>query len=604
MKRILALPENVAAQIAAGEVIERPASVVKELIENALDAGATRIDVEISGAGTGLIRCRDDGHGIYSDDLAFAVMRHATSKLETVHDLDHIRTLGFRGEALASVASVSRLTVTSRHMDEETGGRIIVEGGDIIAAEAVGAPQGTSVEVANLFYNVPARRKFLKSDSTERRHISNLLMRYAMAYPSVRFSLFVDDRESFRTAGSGDLADVVIDTLGLDIFRDMVEVSPLSSHRPDLPDVSVSGFTTAPRQTRSNRSQIILFVNGRNIQDQRLTYAVVQAYHTLIPQGRYPITVLMIDIAPEELDVNVHPTKAEVRFRAPDAVFAAVQRAVRTAVLQLSEAPAIHNYQRDWDAPQDAPSFQSNVPRVVDPQQLGIDMDIPDAGRRSNQMGPRWFESDEEFVKNIPAGRDGPARPRNLPPMRVVGQVAAAYIVAEGPAGMYLIDQHAAHERIMYEVFMARHEAQEKLVQHTLESVVVELAPVNARFLEDNLDILLDLGFDIEPFGNNSFRVRALPAVLADHDPGDVLYRVMQDIESGDEPGAKDIEDKIVRRVCKTAAVKAGQILSYDEMQGIIRQLERCDNPHTCPHGRPTLIHMSSSDLAREFGRT
>jgi DNA mismatch repair protein MutL len=379
-----------------------------------------------------------------------------------------------------------------------------------------------------------------------------------MAYPAVRFSLHADGRESFRTAGSGDLADVVIDTLGLEIFRDMVEVSPLESHRPDLPSVRVSGFTTTPSQTRSNRSQIILFVNGRNIQDQRLTYAVVQAYHTLIPQGRYPITVLMIDIAPDEVDVNVHPTKAEVRFRAPDAVFAAVQRAVRTAVVQLSEAPAIQpaDYQRHWDAPQDRASFQGgSAPRVVNPQQLGIDLDTPDPGRRGSQIGPRWFESDEEFVKDIPAGRDGPARPRNLPPMRVVGQVAAAYIVAEGPAGMYLIDQHAAHERIMYEVFMARHEAQEKLVQHTLESAIVELSPVNARFLEDHLDVLIDLGFDIEAFGNNSFRVRAVPAVLADHDPSDVLYRVMQDIESGDDPGAKDIEDKIVRRVCKTAAV-------------------------------------------------
>ena len=609
---IRVLSDHVAAQIAAGEVIERPASVVKELIENALDAGATRIEVEIGGAGLDLIRVMDDGYGIPATELSLALLRHATSKLSTVDDLDHIQTLGFRGEALGSIASVARVLLTSHHVDEATGAQIIVEGSQVVDQRVIGIPTGTTVEVRNLFYNVPARRKFLKSETTERRHVANLITNYAMAYPQVRFSMHVDGKESFRTSGSGNLADVIVDTLGIEVFRDMVEILPMDNPRPDLPPIKVYGYTTLPNQTRSNRSQIILFVNGRNVQDQRLSYATVQAYHTLMPQGRYPVTVLMIDLPPDEVDVNVHPTKAEVRFRSPDAIFSAVQRSVRRAVLEQSQTQSISPAQYtasavEWEPttehiliPQAAP-----VPRVVNPQQLGIDLEMADRGRRTNQAAPQQAEQEEEaFLREIPAGREAPRRPRNLPMMRVVGQIAATYIVAEGPAGMYLIDQHAAHERILFEEFMARYTAQERVIQRTLDAAVVELAPINARAMEEYLPVLLNIGFEIESFGVNTYRVRAVPAVLADHDPGDVLRRVLQEAESGDEPGARTIEEKILRRVCKTAAVKAGQILSYDEMQSLLRQLERCEYPLTCPHGRPTMIHMSANDLAREFGRT
>ncbi|HLA45885.1 MAG TPA: DNA mismatch repair endonuclease MutL, partial [Aggregatilineales bacterium] len=492
------LSEVVAAQIAAGEVVERPASVVKELIENSLDAGARRVEIDVSDSSLRLIRISDDGHGIPAQEIELALMRHATSKLQTVDDLSRIRTLGFRGEALGSIASVARVTLTSHADDEETGAQIIVEGGQVIDKRAIGAPPGTTVEVANLFYNVPARRKFLKSESTERKHITNLISRYAMAYPGVRFAMTIEEREAFRTSGSGDLADVIIDTMGIEVFRDMVEVSPVESRRADLQLIEVSGFTTTPAQTRSNRSQIILFANGRTIQDQRLSYAVVQAYHTLIPQGRYPISILMIDMPPEEVDVNVHPTKAEVRFRSPDAVFSAVQHSVRAAVLNLSDTrqvtpPDFTGFNRSWDAPPDllSESFRPTGARVVNPQQLGIDLDTPDAGRRSNQMSSYRDddEDDDAFVQHIPSGNANPQYPRNLPPMRIVGQIAATYIVAEGPAGMYLIDQHAAHERIMYELFMRRHETQaaEKLVQHALESTVVELTAVNMRSVEEYL---------------------------------------------------------------------------------------------------------------------
>ena len=628
---IRVLSDVVAAQIAAGEVVERPASVAKELIENALDAGATSIVVEIEQGGKRLVRVSDDGSGIASDEAELAFERHATSKLQSVDDLNRIATLGFRGEALASISSVSRTTLVTRHRDEPTGLSITVEGGTRQASRSAGAPAGTVVSVENLFFNTPARLKFLKSESTERRHISQLVTRYAMAYPDRRFRLVQEGREQFHSTGSGDLADVLVEVFGLDAFREMLEVTPQPPSRPDLPPVEAYGFTSAPSLTRANRSHIILFVNGRAISDQSLTYAVVQAYHTLIPHGRYPLAALMITMPPEEVDVNVHPTKAEVRFRTPDAVFSAVQRAVRRAV--VDQAPVRSVQDTTYDARDQGWADRQQVLRDVAPaaplrplvpgeQQLHMELQALDPGRFATQVPPEedaarsgaYYETQRSGAASdldaagdetaIPAGPEGPRRPRTLPILRVVGQVGAMYIVAEGPAGVYLIDQHAAHERILYEDFMAQQAAMEPVAQHTLDTGTIELPPDAARLVESSLDLLRGLGFDLELFGTNTFRLRALPALLSDRDPAEVFGAVVQDLESDKGPGADTLEAKLVRRVCKTAAVKAGQTLSYDEMRGLIQQLERCESPHTCPHGRPTLIHISAQDLSREFGRT
>jgi DNA mismatch repair protein MutL len=599
---IRVLSDVVAAQIAAGEVVERPASVVKELLENALDAGASTITVEIEDGGRRLIRISDDGSGILSDEAELAFARHATSKLWTVDDLNRIATLGFRGEALASIAAVSRTTMVTRHRDETAGVTIQMEGGDLRFARPVGAPAGTVLTVENLFYNTPARMKFMKADSTERRHITQLVTNYAMAYPEARFRLIAEGREQFHSTGSGDLADVLVEAFGLDVFREMIEVSPQPAARPDLPHIDVYGFTSAPNLNRSNRSHIVLFINGRAIVDQSLTYAVVQAYHTMIPTGRYPLAVLLISLPPEEVDVNVHPTKAEVRFRAPDAVFSAVQRAVRRSVVDQSPVASMQNDYTSVD-PGWRPKREPPRPLVPGEEQLYMDLETIDPGRYSHQQAPenapRPMMTDDTA---IPAGLGKPMRPRTLPILRVVGQVGAMYIVAEGPAGLYLIDQHAAHERILYEQFMAQQAAMGPITQHTL-AVTIELPPTSARLIEESLDLLASVGFDIEPFGGNTFRIRAIPALLAERDPDEVIRDIVQDLESGTGPGSVTLEEKLVRRVCKTAAVKAGQILSYDEMQGLIQQLERCESPRTCPHGRPTMLHMSGDDLARQFGR-
>ncbi|MBN1965925.1 MAG: DNA mismatch repair endonuclease MutL, partial [Anaerolineae bacterium] len=420
---IRVLPEVVAAQIAAGEVIERPASVVKELIENALDAGASSIAVEIEDGGKRLIQVSDDGTGIPADEAALAFARHATSKLRTVEDLNRINTLGFRGEALASIAAVSRTTMVTRHRDETTGATVQVEGSEMRYTRAAGAPAGTVITVENLFFNTPARLKFLKADSTERRHITQLVSHYAMAYPDVRFRLVQEGREQFHSTGSGDLADVLVEVFGLDAFREMLEVGPQPPPRPDLPPVEVYGFTSAPGLNRANRGHIVLFVNGRVIADQSLTYAVVQAYHTLIPTGRYPLAVLLIALPPEEVDVNVHPTKAEVRFRSPDAVFSAVQRAVRRAVIDQAAAPSmredVYGTEPGWGAAQGRFAGPPVRPVVPGEQQLRMELRALDPGRYAHQRDDRPLMPAARPDTEIPAGPGGPVRPRTLPILRV-----------------------------------------------------------------------------------------------------------------------------------------------------------------------------------------
>lgn len=578
------LPEKVVAQIAAGEVIERPTSVVKELVENALDAGATHIRISVEGGGRRSIRVSDDGHGIPAGEIELAFARHATSKLQTPDDLAHIQTLGFRGEALASIAAVSHVSVTTRHYAETAGVQMRIEGGRVETRRSVGAPAGTVITVENLFYNTPARLKFLKAENTEKRNIATLVTRYAMAYPHVRFVLEQDDREVFRSNGSGQLSDVLVTALGLDLFKHMLEVNG----RETTEQVTVSGYTSAPETSRTDKSRITLFVNGRWIQDASLSYAVTQAYHTFLMTGRYPVAVLMIGLPTESVDVNVHPTKAEVRFQNPNAVFSAVQRAVRRAVIDQAQTPSMGIRSRLSAA------WATEAHTQMD---MGLSLDSP--GQYAHQHP---FAANGE-VDAIPYGPEAPARPRTLPVLRVVGQVAASYIVAEGPAGMYLIDQHAAHERILYEQFMLDHARKELTTQFALSAQTIDLPPAEARLIEENLDALQAVGFKLEPFGANTFVIRSIPALLADQNPIEAVAAILPELELGHAPGQASIEDKIVKRICKQAAVKAGRVLSLDEMQNLVRQLERCQSPHTCPHGRPTLLHMSSDQLAREFGR-
>ncbi|GAB4579593.1 MAG: DNA mismatch repair endonuclease MutL [Anaerolineales bacterium] len=592
------LPPEIASQIAAGEVVERPASVVKELLENALDAGARSISITVEGAGKTLLEIADDGQGIPAPELPLAVERHATSKLTRADDLFHIITLGFRGEALASIGSISRLTLTSAIPGQSAGARIKVDAGRATPLETVGAPQGTIVRVENLFYNVPARLKFLKADTTERRQIDSLVTRYAIAYPHVRFRLVQEGRLSLQTSGKGDRREVLGILYGPDIARQMLEVNA------EYENFRLTGFTSPTGLTRSNRGEITFFVNGRWVQDPALTSALIQAYHTLLMVGRFPMAVLFVELPPEMVDVNVHPTKAEVRFRDRDQVFADVARSVRRALLAHAPVPEV-NTQLRWTSPQPSEDWgnsfgEPHPPKSSDVWRHTIDpaWDMP---REPEATDPNWVtDPDQPSAANTPPQPELPTD--RVPLLRLIGQVATSYLIAEGPDGLYLIDQHAAHERVLFEKFMSQR-GRDIPSQRLLEPTPVELPPHQTRLLEGQVLLLGKLGFQVEEFGRNTFLVRAIPVVLTGLDPRAALRVLVEDFEEDETPLQSEIEAKIIARVCKRAAVKAGQVLSPDEQRALIRDLESCNSPRTCPHGRPTMIHLSVDLLERQFGR-
>ena len=587
------LSPEVASQIAAGEVVERPASVVKELLENALDAGARHITIQVRDAGKRLVEISDDGCGIPGEEILLSVERHATSKLSSADDLFKIETLGFRGEALASIGSVSRLTITSRFAGSTTGGRLRVEAGYPGELQIIGAPVGTLVSVEDLFYNVPARLKFLKHTTTERRHIDEMVTRYALAYPHVQFRLYQDERPALMTSGNGNRREILATLYGVEVARQMLDVLA------EEDNLSLTGYISPISLTRSNRREIVFFVNGRPVQEPALGTALVQAYHTLLMVGRYPLSMLFLQLPADTIDVNVHPTKAEVRFKNADLVFRGVQRAVRRALLAHTPVPSIgmglhwHNTSADL-----------GYGRQIDPA-WGISSDLdqhpaPGAGNYA----------DATVV--IPPRQAGMAA-AGIPLLRLVGQIASAYLVAEGPDGLYLIDQHAAHERVLFENFLAMWNGTNQSAdgsgkdnipaQVLLQPVTVDFPPASARMIEEQLPILNRLGFQVELFGKGSFLVRSIPSLLVGMDPAAALAVIVEEFEEDETPLQAESEARIIARVCKRAAVKAGQSLNPEEQKALLADLEACQSPRTCPHGRPTMIHLSVDLLERQFGR-
>jgi len=587
------LPDEIASQIAAGEVVERPASVVKELLENAIDAGAAHITIRIEEAGKRLIEVADNGAGIAAEEIPLAVTRHATSKLASAEDLFHIETLGFRGEALASIGSVSRMTITSRPKKAEMGITLHVDGGNSATPQPVGAPAGSVIRVEDLFFNVPARLKFLKTDRTERRQIDTLVTRYALAYPEVRFQLRQEGRSSLQTSGKGDRREVLATLYGVDVAKQMIEVLAQDDH------LSISGFTSPTSLTRSNRSEIVFFINGRPIQDIALTTSLVQAYHTMLMVGRYPMAVLFLEMPPEMVDVNVHPTKAEVRFRDRDQVFRSVGRSVRRALLAHTPVPEVDRLRSQlgwsptWGGSRTSPEVDPAWKMISGNERQNVENQDPVNWAGETDAGRSHF--------GVAGGQDSLPEV-NVPLLRLVGQVASAYLIAEGPDGLYLIDQHAAHERVLFERFMAQRQNTVP-AQSLLEPVTIELPPASARLLEDQLSVIGQLGFQVEPFGHGTYLVRAIPSLLSSMDPAAALRVLVEDFEEDETPLANEIEAKIIARVCKRAAVKAGQSLSPDEQKALLKDLESSQSPRTCPHGRPTMIHLSVDLLERQFGR-
>ncbi len=574
------LPDEIASQIAAGEVVERPASVVKELLENALDAGAKHIEITIDDAGQRVIEVADNGCGIPAKEMELAVIRHATSKLSTAEDLFKINTLGFRGEALASIGSVSRMSITSRTKDTGQGLELQVDAGKIIKTLHLGMPVGTVVRVEDLFYNVPARLKFLKTERTERRAIDLLVMRYALAYPDVRIQMRHGTRQVLNTSGKGDRREILANLFDVETTRAMIEVLA------QFDNLKITGFVSPISITRATRRDIIFFINGRPVQDFNLTTALTKAYHTMLMVGRFPIAVIFLEIPADKVDVNVHPTKAEVRFQDRDIIFRLIGRAVRRALSANTPIPKF-----------DALSEQLYWGKTSSGK------DFPTRG-----LDPAWgMAAESHFIDTVdqkPAFEDSQADLPNvdLPLLRLVGQVARTYLIAEGPDGLYLIDQHAAHERVLFEKFMAQR-SDKVPSQQLLEPVVVEFPSSSAEILKEQIPVLLKYGFEVEDFGQGSFLVRALPTLLIEMNPAAALRVLVEDFEDDETPLEGRTEAKIIARICKRASVKGGEVLSLNEQSVLLRDLEACQSPRTCPHGRPTMIHLSAHLLERQFGR-
>ena len=572
------LPDEVVARIAAGEAIERPASAAKELIENAIDAGATSIHIEAESGGRRLLRVTDNGSGILNAQIELAFKRHATSKLRAAEELQGLTTLGFRGEALASIAAVSQATIVTRHRDEKMGISLNLYGGAIQHQQSVGVPAGTAVSIENLFFNTPARLKFLKSETTEKRQIHWVVARYALAYPGIAFALKQDGRERFRSFGSGELADVVAKVFGLKESKNMVEIDSVEQPRPGRSLLRVAGFTSLPPMSRSSRDRIILFVNGRAVQDSTLNHAITQAYDGLLKSGAYPLAVILISTPVDFVDVNVHPTKAEVRFRDSQQIFVAVQRAVREALVVSGDGAATEDLWSTSGFSQDYIEYQHPLPPW---RRLAADELFDDDG-----------------LEHIPDVAESPSKARTLPVLRVVGQVGATYVISEGPAGLYLVDQNAAHERVLYQRLSEELAAGGISTFSLTESQTILISPENTALLNELGPLFVALGFEIEKFGPNAFVVRRAPKLVTGTHVADLLPQMLDYLRDS----AKTREDAI-SALAIVAAIRSGQILQPEEMQSLIAQLERCPTPLMSPSGRKTLIHQSREQLADEFQR-
>ncbi len=572
------LDEQTIGKIAAGEVVERPSSVVKELIENAIDAGSSRISIEIADGGSALIRVSDNGAGMTGEELRLAIQRHATSKLLSFSDLERLHTLGFRGEALPSLGAVARLEIRSAPAGAMAGAAIAIDYGDVRPVRAEATDTGTAVTVHDLFGNVPARRKFLRKPATEAAYITRLVGAYACHHPEIRWALSIDGRKSITTSGGGDDVEAALGVFGSELAD---EVLVLESEGSDsaVPGIAVSGWVSSPRVTRSHRQNLFFFVNGRLIQHRAMNYALEEAFHSLLMVGRHPLGMVRIELDPAEVDVNVHPTKAEVKFVDERAVCRAVQRATHDALSKQEQdvIPAV--------------TFAPPEPAGASIVQGGFQ------AWKEQQSSPPARTS--QLPPDVPQPPD--THPSGVPALRVLGQVGGAFIIAEGPEGMFLIDQHAAHERVMYEKILGQMQTRSIDRQPLLDPLIVELSPDELAAFDRSNDELREIGFEIERFGPQSIAIREVPAVVRGVDIGERIHLILRELAEG---GAGDswLDSVAISAACHIS-IRAGQVLSLQEMRELVAQLERTAQPRACGHGRPTMLHMSQSELERQFSR-
>mgnify|MGYP004448017161 CR=1 FL=1 len=603
------LEKSVADKIAAGEVIDRPVSIVKELVENALDSGADQITVEIREGGKSYIRVTDNGCGIEADDVETAFLRHATSKITTEKDLDSIGTLGFRGEALASICAVARVELITKTADAKTGRRVIVENSRTVENKPTGCPEGTTITVRDLFFNVPARHKFLATDASESRRIIDFLSRIALSYPDVRFNVINGSKTVFTTSGRGNVLSNIISIYGNDIGKDLIPVEEAAG------GFTLKGFVSSPGTTLSSRSRQIFCVNGRIISSSVMERALDKAYRERLFSGRFPVAFLFLAMPPEKLDVNIHPTKKEVRFDDNAEVEDFVEMAVSQALKGKESIPAItakpsvpvkmpepeqfiEKKKPESDVYNVAPrKFKFNDGNETQGEQVNINKLLETlSNERDNAI---THESQEEKTETkVPV----PNRPFDFDELTVIGAVFNTYILAQDSDNFYMIDQHAAHERIFYERLMNQYSSADKALQQLMIPLNFSVSRDVVATEDAWIDTVKSIGYDIEFFGNNTYIVREIPAFMEMKEAEDFLNDLFNEFASRPDLTNRSIVEKIIMKSCKSA-VKAGDLLTTPEIDSLFAQLRQCDNPFSCPHGRPTFIKMTRYEIERMFKR-
>lgn len=571
MSIIKILPENLVNQIAAGEVIERPASVVKELIENSIDSGADKIFLEVNGAGDEMIRITDNGCGMDSEDALLAFERHATSKIGSKEDLFNISSMGFRGEAIASIASVSMVTMKTKRSDDEVGALIECEAGKIIKNEDISCMDGTQIEVRNLFYNTPARKKYLKTPSTEYQQVLAVFQKAALSKPKIHFKISHDGKAGFEYPKRENLLDRVRDVLGKNVAENSLPI--FYGHK----DIQVEGYIGKPELGQTGTKHQHLFINGRPVVHYLFNYALAESYHSLLMEGNKPFFVINVIISPELIDVNVHPRKLEIRFQNQNEIFSILKKAAK-ATLEKNVLMPDFKANREVAAPTDN---QVKAAFEFTERITGADY-FPG---RLNKYSYTQEQSDE--LSMVP-----------------LSQIARSYILAENEEGLVLIDQHAAHERVRYEELMDQFEKKDPEKQQLLLPENIELSAVEAEIFTSNKETFEKLGFEIELFGGNTFIVHAVPSAIANQNIQGIIQQVLNDLSEEKKTRAiKNPQEKIIEYMACRSAIKFGKNLSLDEMAELIRQVDKLKRPYTCPHGRPSMVKITYNELEKMFKR-
>ncbi len=613
MGRIKVMSPILADMIAAGEVVERPESVVKEILENAIDAEADYIELTIEGGGKRLIGCKDNGCGMDADDAALAFMRHATSKIFEPEDLEAIRTLGFRGEALPSIASVARVEVITKSPTCKLGTHLKIHGGEVVYSCQVEAPQGTHIKVMDLFYKTPARRKFLKSDETEARRCLSVIERIALFYKEIHINYIKDGKQLMTALPSSDYRQRIASIFGSDLAIGLLEVNYQAG------ELALHGYISKPGNFKNNRNYLILYLNGRLIKDPIIQSAIHKGYDRLLPSGKYPVAMLFLYINPAAVDINIHPTKQEVRFSNTSEIFAAVNNAVSRALRGMTPP--------DMDLGHDRGRKSSKAGKVDDsfftpPPRPGIQGQIsPDSEGSAGDTG-KWRDSPEDSFTgkaSMPQMKELehaiPERAKyninqdvkgslDVESWQVVGQLWNTYIIVQGTDELLLVDQHVAHERIIYEDLVEKMKKGKLFIQSLVTPLCINLKPDHYQFALKNLEAFASLGFDLEDFGENTLLLRGLPSGLKIKDVEGLILDILEELLDEETPSSiNSLRDAVLISTACKAAIKANQALDFRQMQSLIKQLARTTTPHVCPHGRPVIMRLSKGKVDSNFQR-